>query len=205
MAKEKIEAKVEEVKEEIKEEINEIKTENLTEKKFQNSGIVIFCYALAAVMLVYALYTAFSTVGQITEYYEGYGMTASTSEYITYVMQAALEPLLHAFTIFMAGYILNAIRKLDPKNYKSKVELLKEKEEKEAVAAAKAAERAAKAAERAEKEAKEAKEAADIAETAVAEAAEAEKTAEEVAEEVAEEAAEKTVKKTSKKATKKED
>ena len=86
-------------------------------KVYAQSPIAIVCYVLAALMVLYACYTAGNTVKQINEYYGSYGMTASGKDYITYVAQAMLDPLMHAFTFFMAGYILTAVRKLDPKNY----------------------------------------------------------------------------------------
>lgn len=88
-------------------------------KVYAQSPIAIVCYVLAALMVLYACYTAGNTVKQINEYYGSYGMTASGKDYITYVAQAILEPLINAFTFFMAGYILTAVRKLDPKNYVS--------------------------------------------------------------------------------------
>lgn len=86
-------------------------------KVYKQSPIAIVCYVLAALMVLYACYTAGNTVKQINEYYSSYGMSASAKEYLTYVAQALIEPLIHAFTFFMAGYILTAVRKLDPKNY----------------------------------------------------------------------------------------
>ena len=86
-------------------------------KVYKQSPIAIACYVLAALMILYACFTAGNTVKQINEYYSAYGMSASAKEYITYVAQALIEPLIHAFTFFMAGYILTAVRKLDPKNY----------------------------------------------------------------------------------------
>lgn len=93
------------------------------EKKFIQSPVAIICYVLAALLLVYACYQGGSTVGQINEYYAGYGMSAKPSEYVMYVFQAMMEPVLHAIVIFMAGYILTAVRKLDPKNYKTAAEI----------------------------------------------------------------------------------
>lgn len=100
------------------------------EKKFIQSPVAIVCYLIAALMLVYASYQGGSTVKQINEYYAGYGMSAQASEYVKYVFQAVMEPIFHAIIIFMAGYILNAVRKLDPKNFKSADELAEMKEAK---------------------------------------------------------------------------
>ena len=101
-----------------KEMINETINEEIkVEKKYRQSALVILCYVLAGAMLIYACYNAGNTVHQINEYYSGYGMTPNLGEIITYVAQAMLEPLIHAFTFFIAGVILNAVRKLDPNNY----------------------------------------------------------------------------------------
>ena len=93
------------------------------EKKFIQSPVAIICYVLAALMLIYACYQGGSTVNQINEYYAGYGMSAKPTEYVMYVFQAMLEPVFHAIVIFMVGYILTAVRKLDPKNYKTVAEI----------------------------------------------------------------------------------
>ena len=100
------------------------------EKKFIQSPVAIICYVVAALMLVYACYQGGSTVKQINEYYAGYGMSAKASEYVMYVLQAMLEPLFHAIVIFMAGYILTAVRKLDSKNYKTAAEIIEAAEAK---------------------------------------------------------------------------
>lgn len=117
-----------------------------TEKKFIQSPMAIICYVLAALMLIYACFQAGSTVKQINEYYSSYGMTAKPSEYLAYVIQAMIEPLLHAVTIFMFGYILNTIRKMDPGNYKTAEELMAiEEAKKEAKSKKQAARSEAKA------------------------------------------------------------
>ena len=100
-------------------------------------------------MVVYACYQGGSTDKQINEYYASYGMSAKPMEYVTYVMQGMLEPLIHAFTFFIAGYILNAVRKLDPKNFKTASEMADledaKKEAKDRKQAAKGEAKAAKA------------------------------------------------------------
>lgn len=126
------------------------------EKKFMQSSITIICYVFAALMLVYACYQGGSTVNQINEYYASYGMDAKATEYVSYVFQAMLEPVFHAVVIFMAGYILNAVRKLDPKNYKTVAEIAEiedaKKEAKDRKQAAKGEAKAAKAGHEASKE-----------------------------------------------------
>lgn len=112
-------------------------------KKFMQSPIAIACYVFAALMLVYACYQAGSTIDQINQYYMSMGTQARPIEYILYVPQAMLGSLVNAFIFFMGGYILNAVRKLDPKNYKSEAEIKKEKAAKEAKKAEKEAAKAA--------------------------------------------------------------
>lgn len=112
-------------------------------KKFMQSPIAIACYVFAALMLVYACYQAGSTIDQINQYYMSMGTQARPIEYILYVPQAMLGSLVNAFIFFMGGYILNAVRKLDPKNYKSETEIKKEKAAKEAKKAEKEAAKAA--------------------------------------------------------------
>ena len=112
-------------------------------KKFMQSPIAIACYVFAALMLVYACYQAGSTIDQINQYYLSMGTQARPIEYILYVPQAMLGSLVNAFIFFMGGYILNAVRKLDPKNYKSEAEIKKEKAAKEAKKAEKEAAKAA--------------------------------------------------------------
>ena len=101
-----------------------------TGKKYIQSGVVIACYVIAALLLVYTCYQAGSTVKQINEYYGSYGMKAKPFEYFTYILQAIIQPILNAFIVFMAGFTLTAVRKLNPENYKSAEELLDAKEAK---------------------------------------------------------------------------
>ena len=96
------------------------KNNEIKEKVYKQSPVAICCYVIAAALLVYACYMAGSTVSQIKQYYSGYGMDPSAKEYFTYVLQAMIDPLIRAVLIFMAGYILTAVRKLDPNNYGEK-------------------------------------------------------------------------------------
>ena len=90
------------------------------EKVYKQSPIAVACYVIAAALLIYAFYTGGNTVSQIKEYYGGYGISATPKEYVTYVLQAVIDPLIRAIMVFMGGYILTAVRKLDPKNYVEK-------------------------------------------------------------------------------------
>ena len=94
-----------------------------TEKKYRRSAISVICYILAALMLVYVCYTVGSTVSTINEYYAQYGMSAKPSEYVTYIMQSALDPFIHTVMFFMFGFILDAVRKNNPANYMSDADI----------------------------------------------------------------------------------
>lgn len=93
-------------------------------KKYRSSGITTACYVIAALMFGYACYQIWSTVQTINEYYASYGMSAQPVEYITYTLQAALQPLVYAIGIFMLGHILDAVRRNNKSNYLSDEELL---------------------------------------------------------------------------------
>ena len=179
-------------------------------KKFRKSPIAIICYVLAALLFVYFCYMAATTVAQIRDYYGSYGMSAGIGEIIAYVLQNGLSMLVSAITVFMAGYILEAVRKLDPANYvepsaevvtvdapaEAAEDAAEETAEEEAVVA-EAAEEAVAVEETVEDAAEEAAEVVDAAEETVEDAAEeaaevvdaAEETVEEAAETVAEAAA----------------
>lgn len=118
-------------------------------KIYRRSGITIACYVFAVILLIYTCYNAGTVVNQINEYYESYGMSAKPMEYITYVAQNAMPSLVYTVTIFMLGYILDAVRKTDPKNYMTEEEYADakaaKKEAKEAKKFAKGEKAAAKA------------------------------------------------------------
>ena len=103
---------------------------NKREKKYRRSGVSVACYVIAALMMVYVCYQIGNTIKTINEYYAQYEMSATAMEYITYCGQAALQPLYYAFTAFMFGYILDAVRKNNPANYRSDEDIEAEKEAK---------------------------------------------------------------------------
>jgi hypothetical protein len=123
---------------------------NDNNKKYRRSALSIVCYVLAALMLVYIIYTGGSTVAQINQYYAQYGMKAQPMEYITYVMQAVLTHIVNAFLFFMMGYILDEVRKNNAAYYLSDEEIeeakIAKKEAREAKKAAAAEAAAAKTA-----------------------------------------------------------
>lgn len=112
-----------------------------TEKKFRGSVWTTICYVLAALMLIYTCYQAGTTVKTINDYYAQYQMTAKPMEYVTYILQSTLEPLMHTVVLFMLGYIANEVRKCNPASYISDAE---KADAKDAKRAAKDARQAAK-------------------------------------------------------------
>ena len=123
-------------------------------KIYRKSGVTIVCYVFAAILLLYTCYVAGNTVGQINEYYAQYaqmGISAQPMDYITLVAQNGLPYLTYAFTVFMLGYILDAVRKTDPSNYMTEEEYqdakAAKKEAKEAKKIAKGEKKAAAKAE----------------------------------------------------------
>ena len=118
-------------------------------KKFRRSGFSIACYVIAAVMLVYVCYLVGTTVSTINQYYAQYDMTAQPGEYVSYIMQQALTPLVNTVVVFMLGYILDAVRKNNPDNYMTDEEVeearIAKKEAREAKKYAKGEAAAAKA------------------------------------------------------------
>lgn len=96
------------------------------EKKFRRSPATVICYVLAALMLIYTCYQIGSTVKMINEYYAQYGMSATPVEYLTYVAQNALTPLINAVIFFMLAKILDEVRKNNPANYKSDDDIVEE-------------------------------------------------------------------------------
>lgn len=93
------------------------------DKKYRRSGISVACYVLAAAMLVYVFYLIGGTVQTINEYYGQYGINAQPMEYITYSLQAALQPIVYTVVFFMLGYILDAVRMNNKDNYKTDEEI----------------------------------------------------------------------------------
>ncbi len=91
-------------------------------KIYRKSGVSVACYIFAVILLIYTCYTAGNTVSQINGYYAQYGMSAQPAEYVTYLAQSMLPYLFYTVATFMLGYILDAVRKTDPKNYMTEEE-----------------------------------------------------------------------------------
>ena len=121
------------------------------EKKYKKSTFTLVCYVLAAIMLVYAFYTIGSTISYLSSYFAAYGTSLSDNfgDAISYIVTSTIQPLAFAVLFFMAGLVLDEVRKLNPKYYLTDEEVAQ-------LAAAKAAAKAAK------KSAKEAKLAAAV-------------------------------------------
>lgn len=99
-------------------------------KKFRKSPIAIACYVIAALLAGYFITIAISTITTINQYYQAYEMSAGFGETLGYLLQNGLAPLAAAISTFMAGYILEEVRKLNPANWKTDDEIAEAKEEK---------------------------------------------------------------------------
>ena len=97
-------------------------------KKFRKSPIAIACYVIAALVAVYFIAIMFSTIHSINEYYATYQMKAGLGETLGYLLQNGLGPLTNAIVIFMAGFILDEVRKLNPANWMTEEEIAEARE-----------------------------------------------------------------------------
>lgn len=164
-------------------------------KKFKKSPIAIVCYVIASIFTVYFIAVIFSTLHSINEYYASYDMQAGFGETLGYLLQNGLGPLTNAILIFMAGFILDEVRKLNPANWMTEEELAEAREARqlarEEKQAAKGEAAKIKAGVITEEEAAEAKATESVEAVFVSSDEEAEEVSEETAE-VAEEAVEET-------------
>ena len=99
-------------------------------KKFRRSPIAVICYVMAAITAAYFIAVIFSTMSTIHQYYAQYQMSAGFGETLGYLLQNGLSPLVSAITLFMAGFILEEVRKLNPSNWMTEEELAEAKEAK---------------------------------------------------------------------------
>ena len=102
-------------------------------KQFKRSPIAIVCYVFAAIVAVYFVAVTVSTLSTIHEYYAQYGMKAGFGETMGYLLQNGLDPLVKAITVFMAGFILEEVRKLNPANWMTAEERAEAREAKQLV------------------------------------------------------------------------
>ena len=117
---------------------------NDNEKKYRRSAVSIVCYALAVLMLLYIVYMSGTTVAQINQYYAQYDMKPQLMEYVTYIMQSVLTPLINVVVFFMLGYILDEVRKNNSAYYLSDEEIEQAKAAKQEAKLARQEEKAAK-------------------------------------------------------------
>ena len=99
-------------------------------KKFRRSPIAVICYVMAAITAAYFIAVIFSTMSTIHQYYAQYQMSAGFGETLGYLLQNGLSPLVSAITLFMAGFILEEVRKLNPSNWMTEEEIAEAKEAK---------------------------------------------------------------------------
>lgn len=99
-------------------------------KQFRRSKIAIVCYILAVLFAVYCVYAIATAIVTINQYYASYGMSPGAGEVVSYLFQSAVSPLTTMITIFMAGLILEEVRKLNPANWATPDEIAEAKEAK---------------------------------------------------------------------------
>jgi hypothetical protein len=92
-------------------------------KKYRRSALSIACYVITLLMLFYIVYLMVSTSAQISQYYAQYDMKPQPAEYIAYILQGILQPLMNAAIFFMLGFILDEVRKNNPAYYLSDEEI----------------------------------------------------------------------------------
>ena len=100
-------------------------------KKFRRSPVAIACYVIAALLAVYFLAVIFSTLSTINEYYAQYDMRAGFGETFGYLMQNGMSIFVNALLVFMAGFILETVRKLNPSNWMTDEEIAEAREAKQ--------------------------------------------------------------------------
>ena len=99
-------------------------------KQFIRSKVAIACYVISVLIAAYCLYVCASAIGYVNQYFASMGMPANFGVTLEYILQSGLSPLVSAITVFMAGFILEEVRKLNPSNWKTEDELAEEKEAK---------------------------------------------------------------------------
>ena len=99
-------------------------------KKFRRSPFTIACYVFAAMFAAYFVTVVIGTVSTITQYYAAYDMSPTFGEVANYLFQQGTMPLFAAIGTFMAGVILDEVRKGNPANWASDEEISEAKEAK---------------------------------------------------------------------------
>ena len=92
-------------------------------KKFRRSPFTIACYVIAAMFAAYFVTIVISTVTTINQYYAAYDMSPTFGEVASYLFQQGTMPLFAAIGTFMAGIILDEVRKGNPANWASDEEI----------------------------------------------------------------------------------
>ena len=99
-------------------------------KKFRRSPFTIACYVFAAMFAAYFVTVVIGTVSTINQYYAAYDMSPTFGEVANYLFQQGTMPLFAAIGTFMAGVILDEVRKGNPANWASDDEISEAKEAK---------------------------------------------------------------------------
>ena len=111
-------------------------------KKLKRSKLSVTFYVIACILLVYAVYSMFSTVSYLNTYFTTYGTSigANLGDAIPYIISNSIVYLVYAVLVFMGAVIFDAVRALDPANCLTEAEIAAKEREKQQKAAAKAAE-----------------------------------------------------------------
>ena len=93
-------------------------------KQFIRSKVAIACYVISVLIAAYCLYVCASAIGYVNQYFASMGMPANFGVTLEYILQSGLSPLVSAITVFMAGFILEEVRKLIDDCYAKAKEML---------------------------------------------------------------------------------
>lgn len=76
-------------------------------------------YIIAGLLAVYAISSIISALQYLREYFTAYNtsLMSNFGDAINYILQSSVTPLCLGFLVFMAGYLLQAVRSLKPENY----------------------------------------------------------------------------------------
>lgn len=100
-------------------------------KRFRRSPVAIICYVIAILITCYFIGVTISTLITIHDYYAQYDMQAGFGETMAYLLQNGLTILVNAVVVFMAGFILEEVRKLNPSNWTTDEERAEAREAKQ--------------------------------------------------------------------------
>ena len=106
-------------------------------KHYFKSKITYMFYVLAILLGIYALVQVIIISNDMHEYYHSMGMPLPARDFLHYLIQAGLQPLVWMFMMFGFGYGIDEIRKQNDEYYKTDEELAEEQRAKETAKASK--------------------------------------------------------------------